>query len=248
MPSNKLSLTAISLYICMAMTACTFTRTTPEPAAARSFQTDAELMARFTDLDTATGRCLINPSKRSSAVSYLLNEDAEELMLVNAANQTAYQEKLDWLNRMAETHSLRDDVSHIVYLLYGRTYVRTTGNEATFSLTPANTAGKRRYAHLDLYNNSEALPSVHIVAPSCVRSQIDIAPTDPWEPYIFELSYRDRTDSTTVSAVICGIGPASQHILSWISHDTASAHPWYFNGKTLSAKDRSCSISIDFTE
>lgn len=169
-------------------------------------------------------------------------------MLVNAANQTAYQEKLDWLNRMAETHSLRDDVSHIVYLLYGRTYVRTTGNEATFSLTPANTAGKRRYAHLDLYNNSEALPSVHIVAPSCVRSQIDIAPTDPWEPYIFELSYRDRTDSTPVSAVICGIGPASQHILSWISHDTASAHPWYFNGKTLSAKDRSCSISIDFTE
>ena len=71
------------LTIAAAMTACSDDNTVfNEPSAIGAYETDAQIMAQFVDLDNATGKFVINPDKKLTASDYLLNRNREELLAV----------------------------------------------------------------------------------------------------------------------------------------------------------------------
>ncbi len=57
-----------------------------EPSQFRAYETDAEILAQFVDVDNVTGAFFINPYKKITASDYVVNHTREELMKVSAVN------------------------------------------------------------------------------------------------------------------------------------------------------------------
>ena len=58
----------------------------PSEQASRSYEQDAEVLNRFVDINKTTHEYYINPNKRTTALSYITNDGAEELAVVNSLN------------------------------------------------------------------------------------------------------------------------------------------------------------------
>lgn len=234
--------------VLLLISACTYTRTTPEPAASRDYETDASCMAKFIDVDMRTGQCWVNPAKKGSAVTHILNEDADELSRVSSSNEAVFSKAIEQLNALTETQAERPEVAYIVYLLYGRTYIRhIPGHAAPFELAHAPSAGKRIYAHADLHPGNGDMPPVWFIATPLIRSGIDIA-VSGWQPFMFELSVGDDP-GTARSVIVCGLDPMSHHNIQWRYTDPAGAQPWRIKTIPHLLPDTDAArISIDFTE
>ena len=235
------------ICVLSALASCTYSRSTPEPAASHDYASDAECMAKFIDLDMRTGTCWINPAKKGSTIAYILNEDADALQQVSSANQTAFTNEIKILNRMTEALAGRPDVDYIVYLLYGHTHIRKTAGHGTpLELTTTSAPGKRRYAHLDIWSGAD-MPPAHFVAQPAVWACTDVA-VSGWEPFVTELVLTDTSTSQTRSVIVCGLDPMSHH--SFAMHlFNADSRPYHWQIKAIPhlLPDDS-RISIDFTE
>ena len=53
----------------------------PSEQASRSYEQDAEVLNRFVDINKTTHEYYINPNKRTTALSYITNDGAEELAI-----------------------------------------------------------------------------------------------------------------------------------------------------------------------
>lgn len=230
-----------------ALASCTYSRSTPEPAASRDYASDAECMAKFLDVDMRTGACWINPAKKGSTIALILSEDADELQQVSSANQTAFAQGIEMLNRIAEAHADRPDVDYMAYLLYGHTYIRkTAGHDTPLELTITSAPGKRRYAHLDIWSGTD-MPPADFVAQPTVWACINVA-VSGWKPFVTELVLTHTSTSQTHSVIVCGLDPMSHHRLAMHLFNTDSRlYHWHIKAIPHLLLDDS-RISIDFTE
>lgn len=57
-----------------------------EKSVVRDYQTDAQILSKFVDLNRSTGEYFINENKRTTAMSYLTDKDWLELQNVSPVN------------------------------------------------------------------------------------------------------------------------------------------------------------------
>lgn len=73
----------------------------PSEQASRSYEQDAEVLNRFVDINKTTHEYYINPNKRTTALSYITNADAEELAVVNSLNLDVFQQSIDRVGKLS---------------------------------------------------------------------------------------------------------------------------------------------------
>ena len=78
-----------------------------EPSQIRAYETDAQIMAQFVDVDNATGKFVINPDKKITASDYVLNRNREELLAVSAVNCDLFMREMESVNGLlrSEEHT-----------------------------------------------------------------------------------------------------------------------------------------------
>ncbi len=69
------------------------------PEAIRAYETDAQIMARFVEVDRTTGSYVLNPDKKVAASDYLLNRSREELFTVSQINRNRFINEMKAVNR-----------------------------------------------------------------------------------------------------------------------------------------------------
>lgn len=70
----KKILFSLSLLVGLLVTSCRDDSTFfNEPSPIRAYETDAEILAQFVDVDNATGAFFINPDKKINASDYVVN-------------------------------------------------------------------------------------------------------------------------------------------------------------------------------
>lgn len=75
----------------------------PSEQASRSYEQDAEVLNRFVDINKTTHEYYINPNKRTTALSYITNDGAEELAVVNSLNLDVFQQSVDRVSKLVRT-------------------------------------------------------------------------------------------------------------------------------------------------
>lgn len=68
------------------------------PEAIRAYETDAQIMAQFVEVDRTTGTYVLNPDKKVTASDYLLNRSREELMAVSQINRNRFINEMEAVN------------------------------------------------------------------------------------------------------------------------------------------------------
>lgn len=88
---KKLTYWVFMLFACIAITSCTDDDMPTDKASVRDYQTDAEVLAKFVDVNKTLGEYYINENKKNSPMAYVTNKDWEELMLVSPVNRTKFE-------------------------------------------------------------------------------------------------------------------------------------------------------------
>lgn len=100
---------------CMSVTACSDDNTVfNEPTPIRSYESDAEVISQFVDIDSRTGLFFINPDKKVTATDYVVNRSREQLAEVSSINRTHFEGEMAQANNLIKAYTKAGNVS-IVY-------------------------------------------------------------------------------------------------------------------------------------
>ena len=100
---------------CMSVTACSDDNTVfNEPTPIRSYESDAEVISQFVEIDSRTGLFFINPDKKVTATDYVVNRSREQLAEVSSINRTRFEGEMAQANNMIKAYTKAGSVS-IVY-------------------------------------------------------------------------------------------------------------------------------------
>ena len=100
---------------CMSVTACSDDNTVfNEPTPIRSYESDAEVISQFVDIDSRTGLFFINPDKKVTATDYVVNRSREQLAEVSSINRTRFEGEMAQANNLIKAYTKAGNVS-IVY-------------------------------------------------------------------------------------------------------------------------------------
>ena len=103
----------VMLLTCIAITSCTDNDLPTDSTSVRDYQTDAQVLAKFVDVNKTLGEYYINENKKNSPMAYVTNKDWEELQLVSPANRARYENELKNLNAQLAIVAQRSDVTRL---------------------------------------------------------------------------------------------------------------------------------------
>lgn len=105
----------IAALCCMSVTACSDDNTVfNEQTPIRSYESDAEVISQFVDIDSRTGLFFINPDKKVTATDYVVNRSREQLAEVSSINRTRFEGEMAQANNLIKAYTKAGNVS-IVY-------------------------------------------------------------------------------------------------------------------------------------
>ena len=115
----KKILLPLSVFGSMLLSACSDDNTVfNEPSPIRAYETDAEILAQFVDVDNATGAFFINPDKKITASDYVVNRSREELMMVSTINRDKFTRDMEAVNGMLRAVKQSGNSTAIIYSTY----------------------------------------------------------------------------------------------------------------------------------
>lgn len=255
---KKLFLWVVTFLACVAITSCTNSDLPINDASVRDYQTDAQVLAKFVDVNKTIGEYYINENKKNSPMSYVTNKDWEELQLVNPANRAKYENELKALNAQLAIVAQRPDIDQIVYSTYGETWIRELKANSLITLTKSNQSATRsarsNYGRLTLLYNTEQWQSFY--AGNQINMQININLLS-YTYYFFEIICDTNASKTGSSAggsdpkkvVMSGTTMMEQWQFTWTESTGASNVYWEFRGMKHAPSDiGGAQITAEFTD
>lgn len=118
----------------------------PVPAS-RNYEQDAEVLNRFVEINKTTHGFYINPNKRTTALSYITNADAEELAAVNSLNLDMFKQSVGRISGLAESFAANQGVDYVVMMTGDEVYVSRIKNDSPITLEKVNDTETTRNNH-----------------------------------------------------------------------------------------------------
>lgn len=258
-----LSLAWLFCIALIAITSCSDSDLPVATPATRDYKTDAMVLSKFVDVNKSIGEYYINEHKRNSPLSYITDNDWEELMLVNPLNREKFEKELAAVNHSLQIAAGRPDVTQIVYNTYGgETWVRTIDHKSPISLRKCTQAETRAagtmWASLQL--SYGALNEANFNAGKQIKSTIDIDMFGH-KMYYFELAcktdakkkpegwYPSGSGDDEKTIVMSGQGSIERYVFQWTANGDKNDIFWQFKGALHAPQGLGdCLIKISFTD
>lgn len=244
----------VLLLTCIAITSCSDKKSLPI-SGVRDYQTDAQVLNRFVDINKTLGEYYINENKKNSPLSYLTNRDWQELQNVTPANKIKFENDLKRLNELLVNVAQRSDVSQIVYSTYNETWIRNLQNDAPFMIEKGNTTETRvtrSIASMQLYYGGKAYASFN--AGQRIQSTININ-LFGYKYYFIEVLCKINASkeqsgaggNNPKSIVLSGSTSMESYTFYWNANTSDSSTYWDFEGKQNAPQDMNNLITVDFS-
>ncbi len=223
----------------------------------RDYQTDAQILSKFVDINKTLGEYYINENKKNSPMAYVTNKDWEELQLVNPANRTRYENELRALNAQLAVVAQRSDVDQIVYSIYGETWVRKLTDNSPIMFERSNQTATRSvksdYGRLNLLYNSEQWLSFYAGNRVYMTITINLY---SYTYYFFEIICETNASKSGSSAggsdpkrvVMSGTTSMETWQFTWTENTGSSNVYWEFRGNRSAPQDFSAQITAEFND
>lgn len=245
---NKILLFTLSL-ISFAIVSCSHSEINESDLDAHPYEIDAQVLNKFVDINKEEGEYFINESLRHSALSYITNEDWNELQAVTPGNRLRFEQELSALNAELAFDAQREDVSHIVYNTYTQTWIRKIDKESPIEIKQAEDftqtlLSRANYASFSFWAPAQ-MQTINFTAGKHIISDVYV------EMYRV-LNYRAELTCTAPyyhSVIISGTGVRYHTSYDWNAPTLESSVKWTFKGKMTSpARDPSANIRVDFID
>ena len=220
---------------------CTSEEIEPDRVSQHDYESDAEVLTKFVDVNHTTGEYFINESKVVSAADHIVNDDLTKLTEVNSLNRSKFERELDLLNEELKMAAQSGTVSQIVYNLYGgKTWIRTIDPDYPILIQESNVKSlpstRSQLSYMELVPNLAQKAS--FVGPSTIQSVININMFG-YKMYSFRITTNDGNKtpsgdypagggSNSKAIVMSGSASMEQWYFTW--NKTSSGSTWNFTG------------------
>lgn len=196
----------VVLLVALGLQSCQNNLNLPSPAS-RNYQQDVAVLNDFVDINKTTHEYYINPNKKSSALSYLANTDAEELYAVNPVNINSFKQSISQINSMSSRLVSSHGVDYIVMITENDIYIsQIKGNSPIHLKIKDNRIIRSIIATCNITNYKEQL---YVNSSDCIETAIDLYPQSyknaVWAFLVTcKVGYNGNKESANI--LFCGVG------------------------------------------
>lgn len=224
----------------------------------REYDADAQILAKFVDINKSAGEYYFNENKKTTPLSYISDKDLKELELVNPDNKVKFVKDLEYLNNELAIAAQREDVSQIVYNTYSETWIRNLKEDGFLSLEKSNKTGVMSRGHINSLSlwADKFVHRVTFTAGNQIYSKMQLY-LFQYQRYFFEVSCDNSGVSHSPSwagdaanaVIISGSGITEEFNYTWKINSSSTQIEWKFKGMMHSPySDSNANVYIEFTD
>ena len=134
-----------------------------EPMPIRAYETDAQIMAQFVEVDNTSGTYVLNPDKKVTTTDYVINRSREELLEVSPVNRDRFLNEMEAVNNQLFLMKRSGLVRAFVYsTLYSNTVIDVDEADSfSISKLAEDSYTRRSIASMKLENDRSNSTSFH---------------------------------------------------------------------------------------
>ena len=227
---------------CLSVTACSDDNSVfNEPTQIRAYETDAEVLSQFVEVDSRTGLFSINPNKKVTATDYVVNRSREQLAEVSSINRTRFEGEMEQANNLIKAYAKAGNVS-VVYTT--RTSGLARNNvEGAISLSKSQPYSKEDITVARLSVSGEDICRTGFYSMGNNRLSISSGNTSMF--YVAQISFvtSDETDRGTI--LLAGLGRTPLPYIYSLSLPEVNGEYLNIQGKSLIGNG---SITVEISE
>lgn len=227
---------------CLSVTACSDDNTVfNEPPQIRAYETDAEVLSQFVEVDSRTGLFSINPNKKVTATDYVVNRSREQLAEVSSINRTRFEGEMEQANNLIKAYAKAGNVS-VVYTTRTSGMVRNNVG-GTISLSKSQPYSKEEITEARLSVSGEDICRTGFY--SLGNNRITISSGNTSIFYVAQISFvaSDETDRGTI--LLAGLGRNSLPYSYSLSLPEVNGEYLNIQGKSLIGNG---SVTVEISE
>ncbi len=192
------------LTIAAAMTACSDDNTVfNEPSQIRAYETDAQIMAQFVEVDNATGKFVVNPDKKITASDYVLNRNREELLAVSAVNRDLFMREMESVNGLLFSIKQSGVATAILYSTYSSDYLIKINGDNKIEINKAFTQSRSGANLVQLLFDGTQLEPRYFYAPESMTMTVSANSLSKF--YLYQLSFGISSESDASTVIVAGV-------------------------------------------
>ncbi len=183
----------------------------PSEQASRSYEQDAEVLNRFVDINKTTHEYYINPNKRTTALSYITNDGAEELAVVNSLNLNVFQQSVDWVSKLSGQFASNHGVDYVVMMTGNEVYVSRTKSDSPIVLERMNEneATRSYYPRTASLKVTDSEKEYTVYGSGDIETSIELFPqaykNAAWA-FLVSCEMKENGNRQMVNVLFCGVG------------------------------------------
>ena len=174
-----------------------------EPSQIRAYETDAQIMAQFVDVDNATGKFVINPDKKITASDYVLNRNREELLAVSAVNCDLFMREMESVNGLLSSIKQSGVATAILYSTYSSDYLIKINGDNKIEINKAFTQSRSGANLVQLLFDGTQLEPRYFHAPESMT--MTVSANSLSKVYLYQLSFGRSSDSDAGTVIVAGV-------------------------------------------
>ncbi len=211
-----------------------------EPSPVRAYETDAEILAQFVDVDNATGAFFINLNKIITASDYIVNRTREELIMVSAVNREKFTHDMDAVNVILRAVKQSENSTAIIYSTYSSDNLIEGRVTDTYSVKRSYESSINENIIAQMVVNSERGDSRPIYAPRYVTMNVSANCSSKF--YLYQITLGDDANPEAGILIVAGLNcPQLSH--SYIIKNNGSSDWLSVKGMNL-VGDGTLSVSF----
>lgn len=174
-----------------------------EPSPIRAYETDAEILAQFVDVDNATGAFFINPDKKITASDYVVNRSREELMMVNSVNRDKFTRDMEDVNGMLRAVKQSGNSTAIIYSTYSSDKLIVGRINGTFEIERLTSQTRGGNTLAQMVVTSEGSDARQFYAPKYMTMNLSANSASKF--YLYQISLGDTTNPDAGILIVAGL-------------------------------------------
>lgn len=213
----------------LSLQSCQNNLSLPSPAS-RNYQQDVAVLNDFVDISKTTHEYYVNPNKKSTALSYLTNTDAEEFNAVNPVNLNSFKQSISQINSLSGQLASSHGVNYIVMITESEIYISQTKSNSPVHLKKKLSDDRINRSIIATCNITDYKEQLYVNSIDCIETTIELYPQSYKNAaWAFLVTCRVGHDGNKelASVLFCGVGFHINPSFEW-SADQGNTVDWNF--------------------
>lgn len=235
------------VFLCiLSFQSCQNNLNLPTPAS-RNYQQDATVLNDFVDINKTTYQYYINPNKKSSALSYLTNTDADELNAVNSLNLSTFEQSLSVINSISGQFVSSHGVDYIVMITQNEIHISQI-NRNSFIQLKKNGSDKfvASRSRITTCNITDYKERFYFNDVNRIETSIELYPqtyNNAGWTFLVTCEVKHDGNKKTANVLFCGVGYHINPSFEWFINPNYGTE-WKLEVANMNGEDHIANLEI----